>query len=36
MLEDLLQAAFNQAARQIDETLQGRMGSMAANMPGLF
>ena len=36
MLEDLVQAAFNEATTKIDETLQGRMGSMAANLPGLF
>jgi hypothetical protein len=36
MLEDLLQAAFNQATRRVDETLQGKMGSMAASMPNLF
>lgn len=36
MLEDLMVAAFNEATRKVDETLQGRMGSMAANMPNLF
>jgi DNA-binding YbaB/EbfC family protein len=36
LLEELMLAAFNQAIRQVDETLQGKMGSMAANMPNLF
>jgi len=36
MLEDLLTAAFNEATRRVDETLQGKMGSMAASMPNLF
>lgn len=36
ILEDLLQAAFNKATHQVDETLQGKMGSMAASMPNLF
>ena len=36
MLEDLMVAAFNEATRKVDETLQGRMGSMAAGMPNLF
>lgn len=36
ILEDLVKAAVNEAARQIDETMQGKMGSMAANLPGIF
>lgn len=36
LLEELVQAAFNEALRKVDETLQGRMGSMAAGMPNLF
>jgi DNA-binding YbaB/EbfC family protein len=36
ILEDLVMAAVNQAAREIEETMQGKMGSMAASLPGLF
>jgi hypothetical protein len=36
MLEDLLIAAVNEAGRKVEETMQGKMGSMAANLPGLF
>jgi len=36
MLEDLIVAAVNEAGRRIEETMQGKMGSMAASMPGLF
>ena len=36
MLEDLVLAAVNEATRRIDETLQQRVGSLAAGMPGLF
>lgn len=36
MLEDLILAAVNEATRKVDETLQGRMGSLASGMPGLF
>lgn len=36
ILEDLVKAAVNEAARQVDETMQGKMGSMAANLPGIF
>jgi DNA-binding YbaB/EbfC family protein len=35
ILEDLVLAAVNEAARKVDETMQGRMGAMAANLPGL-
>ena len=36
MLEDLIVAAINEAGRKVEETMQGRMGTMAANLPGLF
>jgi len=36
MLEDLIVAAVNEAGRKVDETMQGRMGSLAAGLPGLF
>jgi hypothetical protein len=36
ILEDLVLAAVNEAARKVDETMQGKMGSMAANLPGIF
>ena len=36
MLEDLIVAAVNEAGRRVEETMQGKMGSMAASMPGLF
>lgn len=36
ILEDLVRAAVNEAARRVDETMQGKMGSMAANLPGIF
>jgi len=36
ILEDLLKAAVNEAARRVDETMQGKMGSMAASLPGIF
>ena len=36
MLEDLIVAAVNEAGRRIEETMQGKMGSMAAGLPGLF
>lgn len=36
MIEDLMTAAFNEALRKVDETLQGKVGSMAAGMPNLF
>jgi nucleoid-associated protein EbfC len=36
MLEDLIVAAVNEAGRKIEETMQGRMGAMAASLPGLF
>lgn len=36
MLEDLIVAAINEAGRKVEESMQGRMGSMAASLPGLF
>lgn len=36
MLEDLIVAAVNQAGKKVEETMQGKMGAMAASLPGLF
>lgn len=36
MLEDLIVAAVNEAGRKVEETMQGKMGSMASSLPGLF
>ncbi len=36
MLEDLIVAAINEASRKVDEHLQKKMGSLSANIPGLF
>ncbi len=36
MLEDLILAAVNEASRQVDEALQGKMGSLASGLPGMF
>jgi DNA-binding YbaB/EbfC family protein len=36
MLEDLIVAAINEAGRKVEESMQGKMGSMAASLPGLF
>lgn len=36
VLEDLILAAVNEAGRKVEETLQGKMGAMAASLPGLF
>jgi hypothetical protein len=36
MLEDLIVSAVNEAGRKVEETMQGKMGSMAASLPGLF
>ena len=33
---DLIVAAVNEAGRKVEETMQGRMGSMASSLPGLF
>ncbi|HVT15862.1 MAG TPA: YbaB/EbfC family nucleoid-associated protein [Thermoanaerobaculia bacterium] len=36
MLEDLIIAAVNEAGRKVEEMMQGRLGAMAAGLPGLF
>ncbi len=36
MLEDLIVAAVNEAARKVDESLQESLGSMAGGLPGMF
>ena len=38
MLQDLVVAAVNEAARKIDEEMQGQIGAMTGGMkiPGLF
>lgn len=36
MLEDLIVAAVREAGRKIEETMQGKMGSMASSLPGPF
>jgi DNA-binding YbaB/EbfC family protein len=35
LLEDLVMSAVNQAAREVEEALQRKMGAMAASLPGL-
>ena len=39
MLQDMVMAAFNEAAKKVDEEAQGKMGGMLGGMglpPGLF
>jgi DNA-binding YbaB/EbfC family protein len=36
MLQDLVIAAVNEAARKVDEAAQRELGSLAGNLPGLF
>ena len=36
MLQDLIIAAVNEAARKVDEEAQQQLGSLAGNIPGLF
>jgi DNA-binding YbaB/EbfC family protein len=39
MLQDMMMAAFNEAAKKVDEEAQGKMGGMLGGMglpPGLF
>jgi nucleoid-associated protein EbfC len=36
ILEDLIIAAVNEAGRKVGETMQGKMGTMAAGFPPLF
>ena len=33
MLEDLIVAAVNEAARKVEETMQGRVGALASGLP---
>jgi DNA-binding YbaB/EbfC family protein len=35
MLEDLIVAAFNDAARKAEETSEAKMGKLTGGMPGL-
>ena len=36
MLEDLIVAAVNEASRKVEETMQGRVGSLASGLPLSF
>jgi DNA-binding YbaB/EbfC family protein len=36
MLQDLVIAAVNEAARKVDEAAQRELGALAGNLPGLF
>lgn len=36
MLQDLVQAAVNEANRMVDDALQGKVGNMASGIPGLI
>ena len=36
VLQDLVVAAVNDAARRVDETMREKMGSMSSSLPGLF
>ena len=36
MLEDLIVAAVNEAARKVEETMQGRVGALASGLPISF
>src|SRR3954465_13691613 len=36
MLEDLIVPPANGGGRRVEETMQGKMGSMASSLPGLF
>jgi len=36
MLQDLIVAAVNEAARKVDEDLKHKVGGMAGGLPGLF
>lgn len=36
MLQDLVTAAVNEAARKVDEAAQREIGALAGNIPGLF
>ena len=36
LLQDLMQAAFNQATGKVDEAMKGRFGSLAGAIPKMF
>jgi len=36
MLQDLVLAAVNEAARKVDEAMQSKLGGLAGGLPGLF
>lgn len=36
LLEDLILAAVNEAGRKVEETMQGKVGSLASSLPGMF
>lgn len=36
LLSDLVLAAVNEASRKVDEELQGKMGSIAGGLPGMY
>ncbi len=36
MLEDLIVAVVNEAARKMDDTLREKVGSLASGLPGIF
>jgi DNA-binding protein YbaB len=36
MLQDLVTAAVNEAARKVDEAVEREIGALAGNLPGLF
>ena len=36
MLQDLVKAAVNEAARKVDEAMQSSLGAMTGGMPGMF
>jgi DNA-binding YbaB/EbfC family protein len=36
MLQDLIVAAINEAARKVDEEMQSQLGGMAGKLPGMF
>jgi DNA-binding YbaB/EbfC family protein len=36
MVQDLVVAAVNEAAKKVDEAVQGKIGGMAGGLPGMF
>jgi hypothetical protein len=36
MVQDLVVAAVNEAAKKVDEAVQGKIGGMAGGIPGMF